>query len=174
MRGRSADDGEGRLLLECGSVLTGRALGFPATIAGEVVFNMGMVGYPEALTDPSYKGQILTLTYPPGHGHPAGLDGPFESGAIQIAGLVVSEAVPGHRHWSATRSLGQWLQRTRGYRPSPGSTPEPSTQRLGERGPMLGKRSSPAGTTLVLPAPAHLHRDHAPDQEDHAEDRRGP
>ena len=53
-----------QLVLEDGSLFEGHAFGFPSTIAGEVVFNTGMVGYPETLTDPSYKGQILVLTYP--------------------------------------------------------------------------------------------------------------
>jgi len=52
------------LLLEDGSIFAGRSFGFSKAVAGEVVFNTGMVGYPEALTDPLYKGQILVLTYP--------------------------------------------------------------------------------------------------------------
>jgi len=52
------------LVLEDGSVFKGRGFGLPKSVAGEVVFNTGMVGYPETLTDPSYKGQILVLTYP--------------------------------------------------------------------------------------------------------------
>src|SRR5437773_11073451 len=57
------DANKGHLLLEDGSVLEGLSVGFPKAVAGEVVFNTGMVGYPEALTDPSYSGQILVLTY---------------------------------------------------------------------------------------------------------------
>ena len=60
-----ANDGcHGRLLLEDGAVFTGRSVGYPASVSGEVVFNTGMVGYLEALTDPSYRGQVLALTYP--------------------------------------------------------------------------------------------------------------
>ena len=54
----------GQLLLEDGTVFEGTVFGFPKAIAGEVVFNTGMVGYPETLTDPSYRGQILVFTYP--------------------------------------------------------------------------------------------------------------
>src|SRR5213594_1170620 len=54
----------GRLALKDGSVFPGTPFGWPGSIAGEVVFNTGMVGYPESLTDPSYAGQILVLTYP--------------------------------------------------------------------------------------------------------------
>ena len=140
-----AKAGEGRLLLEDGSAFAGRAFGFPAAVAGEVVFNTGMVGYPEALTDPSYKGQILALTYPlignygvPGNGKGYGLDGPFESGAVQIAGLIVCEA-PGHySHWSATKGLAQWL-REEGVPALSGVDVRALTKRLRERGAMLGK-----------------------------------
>src|SRR5215470_20293128 len=90
----------GQLLLQDESAFAGRVFGFPKAIAGEVVFNTGMVGYPEALTDPSYRGQILVLTYPliGNYGVPANgetklseneLDIPefFESNQIQINGL---------------------------------------------------------------------------------------
>src|SRR5713101_10094523 len=89
----------GQLLLEDGAALAGRVFGGPKTVAGEVVFNTGMVGYPEALTDPSYRGQILVLTYPlignygvPDIRHGSDLLGGLESERVQIAGLMVSEA----------------------------------------------------------------------------------
>src|SRR5262245_15676267 len=106
----------GQLLLQDGSAFAGRAFGFPKSIAGEVVFNTGMVGYPESLTDPSYRGQILVLTYPlignygvPGIPHDSELLGTLESERVQIAGLIVSEASWHVSHWSATHSLSQWL-----------------------------------------------------------------
>src|SRR5438093_1221209 len=55
---------KGALVLEDGTRIEGDAFGYPRSVSGEVVFNTGMVGYPEALTDPSYKGQILVLSYP--------------------------------------------------------------------------------------------------------------
>ena len=88
-------------------------------MAGEVVFNTGMVGYPEALTDPSYRGQILVLTYPliGNYGVPdasiqdaLGLPKYFESKGIHIAGLVVSSYSWQHSHWAARKSLASWLQ----------------------------------------------------------------
>src|SRR5215831_7567311 len=107
---------DGQLLLQDGSAFAGRVLGFPKAIAGEVVFNTGMVGYPEALTDPSYKGQILVLTYPliGNYGVPKsqpvnGLISEFESGGIQIAGLIVSEVSLEYSHWNATSGLSDWL-----------------------------------------------------------------
>ena len=88
----------GRLRLEDGSSLEGRLFGASVPVAGEVVFNTGMVGYPESLSDPSYAGQILALTYPlvGNYGVPSydrdqfGLPIGFESDRIQAAGLVVS------------------------------------------------------------------------------------
>ena len=81
------------------------------------VFQTGMVGYPESLTDPSYRGQILVLTYPliGNYGVPRsstddlGIDEWFESAAVHVAGLVVGGYSDEYSHWSGQRSLGQWL-----------------------------------------------------------------
>jgi len=85
-----------KLLLEDGTEISGRAFGAAVSVGGEVVFNTGMTGYVEALTDPSYRGQILVLTYPlvgsygvPPPRAPGSLDGPYESGRVQVQGLVV-------------------------------------------------------------------------------------
>ena len=74
-----------KLLLEDGTEMSGRGFGAAAAIGGEVVFNTGMTGYVEALTDPSYRGQIVVLTYPlvgsygvPAPRAPGSLDGPYE------------------------------------------------------------------------------------------------
>ena len=106
----------GDLILEDGSVFSGYAFGFPKAVSGEVVFNTGMVGYPEALTDPSYRGQILAFTHPlignygvPGRDSITALDTSFESENIQISGLIVSELSINHNHWNTARSLDQWL-----------------------------------------------------------------
>src|SRR5207247_8094314 len=102
-----------RLVLEDGTAIAGRLHGFPKSVAGEIVFNTGMVGYPEALTDPSYSGQILVLTYPliGNYGVPArnGSDLSFESGRIQVAGLIVSELGHGYSQATACASLAEWL-----------------------------------------------------------------
>jgi carbamoyl-phosphate synthase small subunit len=126
-------------------VFPGTAFGFPVPVSGEVVFNTGMVGYPETLTDPSYRGQILVLTYPliGNYGVPErrpqdGLDVAFESAQIQVTGLVVAEATADYSHWSAARSLEQWLNE----QGVPGITQVDTralTKRLRERGVMLGK-----------------------------------
>lgn len=106
-----------KLVLEDGSVFTGYSFGSPHSTAGEVVFNTGMVGYPETLTDPSYKGQILTMTYPlignygvPGNEQDDGLLRYFESEKIQVEGLLISDYSTQYAHWNAKKSLSAWLE----------------------------------------------------------------
>jgi carbamoyl-phosphate synthase small subunit len=116
-------------------------------MSGEVVFNTGMVGYPEALTDPSYRGQILVLTYPlignygvpdesimDGHGLPMY----FESKEIHIAGLVVSSYSWEHSHWAAQKSLADWLARS-GIPAVYGVDTRELTKKLREHGSILGR-----------------------------------
>jgi carbamoyl-phosphate synthase small subunit len=137
---------EASLSLEDGTVLEGTSFGCEAAAAGEVVFNTGMVGYPEALTDPSYRGQILVLTYPlvGNYGVPPyredeyGLPLGFESDRIQVAGLVVSEHTLRYSHHSAARSLDDWLA-SEGVPALAGVDTRALTKRLRERGTMLGK-----------------------------------
>jgi len=95
-----------------------RSFGAATSTTGEVVFNTGMVGYPESLSDPSYRGQILVLTYPliGNYGVPDssvvdshGLPLYFESSKIHVAGLVVSSYSWEHSHWAAKKSLSEWL-----------------------------------------------------------------
>src|SRR5881394_414846 len=97
-----------KLVLEDGTVVRGGSFGAHREVAGEVVFNTGMSGYIETLTDPSYRGQILVATYPlqGNYGVPPG---PFESERIQIAGLVVTRYTPHPSHHRSERSLGAWL-----------------------------------------------------------------
>src|SRR2546421_2537811 len=101
------------LIVEDGSLLEGYSFGSPKSASGEVVFTTGMVGYPESLTDPSYKGQILVLTYPliGNYGVPRS-NGPhtaFESDRIHIQGLIVSQYSSHYSHWNASKSLADWL-----------------------------------------------------------------
>ncbi len=105
-----------KLFLQDGTVFEGTSFGAEREVAGEVVFNTGMVGYPESLTDPSYRGQILTMTYPLIGNY--GVPGPeklnqlavnFESGKIQTEGLIVNEYTGADYHWNAKQTLGQWL-----------------------------------------------------------------
>src|SRR5689334_21493161 len=98
-----------KLALEDGSVFTGRHFGAPGTSEGEVVFNTSMTGYQEILTDPSYKGQIVTMTYP--------LIGNYginrqdvESQRPHVAGFVIKELAPLHSNYRADMSLDQYLR----------------------------------------------------------------
>ena len=135
-----------KLILEDGSIFYGYSFGFEKSASGEVVFSTGMVGYPESLTDPSYKGQILCLTYPlvGNYGVPSnetdknGLQKYFESDKIQIQGLVISDYSFNYSHWNAKKSLAEWLKENK----VPGifgiDTRE-LTKKIREKGVMLSK-----------------------------------
>lgn len=97
------------LLLSDGTVFEGKPLGATGTTVGEVVFNTGMTGYQEILTDPSYAGQIVLLTYPL-IGNYGINDDDFESDRIQPTGLIVREACETPSNWRATKSLDQLLK----------------------------------------------------------------
>ena len=125
----------------------GWSFGAPTPRSGEVVFNTGMVGYPESLTDPSYRGQILVLTYPlvGNYGVPNddvdehGLSKHFESSMIHVTGLIVLNYSHHPSHYSSHRSLSQWLQQHNipalyGIGP-----PALVTKRIRVEGAMLGK-----------------------------------
>jgi len=136
----------GKLVLADGIEADGYSFGAPTSMAGEVVFNTGIVGYPEALTDPSYSGQILVLTYPMigNYGVPKdtkdehGLPHFFESDKIHIAGLIVCDYSFDYSHWNAAKSLGQWLTEN-GIPALFGVDTRRLTKRLRESGAVLGK-----------------------------------
>lgn len=107
------------LLLHDGMEFHGYSFGSQQAAAGEIVFNTAMTGYPESLTDPSYRGQILVATYPliGNYGVPqesydetTGLINNFESPKIQISGLIISDYSFEFSHWAAQKSLSNWLQ----------------------------------------------------------------
>ena len=134
-----------KLILEDGTVFNGQSFGAKKNINGEVVFNTGMVGYPETLTDPSYCGQILVLTYPlignygvPDIAREGNLAKNFESEKIQINALIVSEYEKDYFHWSAVKSLSTWLIENKIPALS-GIDTRALTKRLREKGTMLGK-----------------------------------
>lgn len=108
---------KGRLILEDGSEFTGYSFGYEESISGELVFNTAMTGYPESLTDPSYKGQILLLTYPSigNYGVPETTVEDdmlkfFESEKIHVSALIISDYSSKYNHWNASMSLGDWLK----------------------------------------------------------------
>ncbi len=107
----SADSSvHGILELEDGSMFEGTSFGYAGETAGEVVFSTGMVGYPEALTDPSFAGQILIMTYPllGNYGVPHRLL--WEHDNIHVAGLIVSDYIDTPSHPESVMTLSTWLQ----------------------------------------------------------------
>ena len=134
------------LILEDGSRFEGESFGYEKPVTGEVVFNTAMTGYPESLTDPSYAGQLMVLTYPlvGNYGVPPfsteenGLPTYMESGRIHAEALIVSDYSETFSHWNARESLGDWLKREQ----VPGLTgidTRQLTKVLREHGVMMGK-----------------------------------
>lgn len=131
------------LLLDDGTEVQGCGFGAAKPVRGEVVFNTAMAGYVETLTDPSYCGQILVLTYPliGNYGVPprrsASLGRPYESSRIQVQALVVQNYVDAYSHHAASRSLQEWLVEE-GIAGLTDVDTRALTRRLRERGTMQG------------------------------------
>lgn len=134
------------LILSDGTKFHGKSFGYDAPVAGEVVFNTAMMGYPESLTDPSYKGQILTFTYPliGNYGVPPftikqnGLPTYMESDKIHVAGMICADYSEQYSHWNGVETLADWLKREH----IPGVTgidTRELTKVLREHGVMMGK-----------------------------------
>ena len=132
-----------KLLLDDGTELQGCGFGAAKPVRGEVVFNTAMAGYVETLTDPSYCGQILVLTYPliGNYGVPPPrseiMERPYESNRIQVQALVVQNYVGGYSHHAASRSLHEWLVQE-GIPGLTGVDTRGLTRRLREHGTMQG------------------------------------
>ena len=134
------------LVLSDGTKFHGKSFGYDAPVAGEVVFNTAMMGYPESLTDPSYAGQLMTLTYPlvGNYGVPPFTFGDdqlptfMESDKIYASAIIVSDYSEEYSHWNACESLAEWLKREH----VPGITgidTRQLTKVLREHGVMMGK-----------------------------------
>lgn len=134
------------LILDDGTKFHGSSFGAEHPVAGEVVFNTAMTGYPESLTDPSYAGQLLVLTYPlignygvpPFSVEPNGIATYMESNKIYVSALIVSEYSEEYSHWSAVESLASWLKRE-GIPGITGIDTRALTKNLREHGVMMGK-----------------------------------
>ncbi len=136
---------KGKLVLEDGSELEGKVFGYDQSIAGEVVFNTAMTGYPESLTDPSYRGQILVATYPlignygvPGKESEQSMLMHYESDKIQVSGFIISDYSKEFSHWNAEKSLDEWMKENK----VPGLydiDTRSLTKIIREKGVMLGK-----------------------------------
>lgn len=135
-----------RLILADGTVFEGKSFGAAVDTSGEVVFNTGMAGYPESMTDPSYRGQILTFTFPliGNYGIPMeekneyGFFKNFESEDIHVRALVVSQVSEDYSHHAAVSSLSNWME----HHKIPGITgidTRALTKKLREHGVMLGR-----------------------------------
>ena len=134
------------LVLQDGTKFHGKSFGYDAPVAGEVVFNTAMMGYPESLTDPSYAGQLVTLTFPlvgnygvpPFTFGPEGLPTFMESDHIHASAIIVSDYREQYSHWNANESLAEWLKREH----VPGITgidTRELTKVLREHGVMMGQ-----------------------------------
>ena len=134
------------LVLDDGTTFHGKSFGYEHPVAGEVVFNTAMMGYPESLTDPSYAGQLMVLTYPlvgnygvpPLTFRPDGLADFMESEKIHASAIIVADYSEHHSHWNANESLASWLKREK----VPGITgidTRELTKVLREHGVMMGK-----------------------------------
>ena len=134
------------LVLDDGTTFHGKSFGYEHPVAGEVVFNTAMMGYPESLTDPSYAGQLMVLTYPlvgnygvpPLTFRPDGLADFMESEKIHASAIIVADDSEHHSHWNANESLASWLKREK----VPGITgidTRELTKVLREHGVMMGK-----------------------------------
>lgn len=128
------------LVLEDGTVFKGVGFGADTNTSGEVVFTTGMVGYPEALTDPSYQGQILTFTYPliGNYGVSNSSSSSFESSGIKVRGVIVARNIVNYSHWQAKQSFEQWLKKENIPGIS-GIDTRTLTIKLREKGTMLGR-----------------------------------
>lgn len=153
------------LELEDGTVYQGYSFGAQKSVAGELVFQTGMVGYPESITDPSYRGQILVITFPlvGNYGVPSretmdellkDLPAYFEASQIHIAGLITaSYAGEEYSHYLATSSLGAWLKE-QGVPALYGVDTRALTKRIREKGSMLGRMLLQKGAAELADKPA--------------------
>ncbi len=100
---------QAKLIFNDGTAIEGTSFGFEKSIAGEIAFSTSMMGYPESLTDPSYRGQILTLSYPLIGNYGVPKKELWESGRIHVSGLIVSHYNSHPSHFQSKMSLSEWL-----------------------------------------------------------------
>jgi carbamoyl-phosphate synthase small subunit len=128
----------GKLVLKDGSIYEGKSFGADKSMSGEVVFATGMVGYPEAITDPSFAGQILIMTFPLVGNYGVPQKELWESNKVQIAGLIVCNYIDTPSHHSSVMTLSRWLKEQHVPALEIKDTRE-LTQKLRTEGVMLGK-----------------------------------
>ena len=137
-----------RLVLQDGTVLEGFACGQRGSVVGEVVFNTGMTGYQEVLTDPSYSGQLITFTYPE-IGNTGVNPDDQEADQPHARGLIVRQMAPQASNWRSKQSLPEWLEQN-GVIGIHGVDTRALVRHLRELGPMNGVISSDGRPPLEL------------------------
>lgn len=148
------------MILDDGSRFRGYSFGYDKAVAGEVVFNTAMTGYPESLTDPSYSGQMMVLTYPlvGNYGVPRqtfetnGISTFLESEKIHAEAIIVSDYSENYSHWNAVESLGEWLKKEK-IAGITGIDTRELTKLLREKGSMKGKIVLRMKTKSILSIP---------------------
>lgn len=134
-----------KLILKDGTILEGESFGALLNSSGEVVFSTGMVGYPETLTDPSFYGQVLVMTYPLIGNYGVPDKSYFESKQIWIKGLIVQNYIDSPSHFESKQTLSTWLK-SQNIPAISGIDTRALTIKLRDQGVMLGKIE--AGATL--------------------------
>ena len=134
-----------KIILEDGTEYQGKSFGYQGSASGELVFSTAMTGYPETITDPAYKGQILVMTYPLAGNYGIPFDERennipkyFESNEIHVSALVVTDYTPNYSHWNACKSLDEWMKTCR-IPGIYGVDTRALTKQLREKGNMFGK-----------------------------------
>ena len=127
-----------KLVLQDGTTFYGKSFGAEKEVAGEVVFNTAMMGYPESLTDPSYAGQLMTLTFPLVGNYGVPPLKYWESERIYASAIIVADYSEQFCHWNASESLADWLKRE-GIPGVTGIDTRALTKVLREHGVMMGR-----------------------------------
>ncbi|NOS67359.1 MAG: glutamine-hydrolyzing carbamoyl-phosphate synthase small subunit [Candidatus Peribacteraceae bacterium] len=149
------------LILSDGTTFEGESFGAPVDADGEVVFNTGMAGYPESLTDPSYRGQILVFTYPliGNYGVPSDelnewkFSKFLESENIHVRGVICAQVSEDYSHHAAKQSLSEWMTKE-GIPGITGVDTRALTKKLREHGVMLGRMASGPSPAVATTAPS--------------------
>ena len=144
-----------KLILKDGQIFEGKSFGYEQSGSGELVFSTGMVGYPESLTDPSYEGQILVMTYPVIGSYGVSDKKFWESDRIHVSGLIVSQYIDTPSHFQSKMTLSEWLKKEK----IPGlmiTDTRYITQQLRDKGAQLAKIIFDKDTGFIDPNISNL------------------
>ena len=149
-----------KLVLQDGTTFYGKSFGAEKEVAGEVVFNTAMMGYPESLTDPSYAGQLMTLTFPLVGNYGVPPLKYWESERIYASAIIVADYSEQFCHWNASESLADWLKRE-GIPGVTGIDTRALTKVLREHGVMMGRLVFEEGSLCCKTVAAKETEDYA-------------